>query len=52
VRTDRVDPLTAKRAHIAAYVRRVDRAVTAIVLSLDSGSGLSNSTIQQRLVPV
>ncbi|UZG60302.1 tyrosine-type recombinase/integrase [Rhodococcus opacus] len=50
-----VDPLTASRAHIGVYVRELtDRPSRrgANVVSLDSGSGLANATIQQRLVPV
>lgn len=50
-----VDPLAASRAHIALYVRelterRSHRGVN--VVSIDSGAGLANATIQQRLVPV
>ncbi|MED7826129.1 tyrosine-type recombinase/integrase [Streptomyces chiangmaiensis] len=52
---ENVDPLTANRAHIAVYVRELTsrpsrRGVN--VVSIDSGSGLANATIQQRLVPV
>ncbi|MFE5706909.1 tyrosine-type recombinase/integrase [Rhodococcus koreensis] len=50
-----VDPLTASRAHVGVYVRELtDRPSRrgANVVSLDSGSGLANATIQQRLVPV
>ncbi|GAA4607464.1 site-specific integrase [Actinoplanes octamycinicus] len=53
-RTD-VDPLTANRAHIAVYVRELTSRPShrgANVISIDSGSGLANATIQQRLVPV
>ena len=50
-----VDPVTANRAHIAAYVRelteRPSRRGTNVV-ALDSGAGLANATLQQRLVPV
>jgi hypothetical protein len=50
-----VDPVTANRVHIAAYVRELmsrphRRGVN--VVAIDSGSGLANATIQQRLVPV
>ncbi|WP_432023959.1 tyrosine-type recombinase/integrase [Streptomyces parvus] len=50
-----VDPVTAGRAHLALYVRELTsrphrRGVT--VVAIDSGSGLANATIQQRLVPV
>ncbi|MFC0438024.1 site-specific integrase [Kutzneria buriramensis] len=51
----RVDPLVANRAHIAVYVRELTTRPShrgANVLSIDSGSGLANATIQQRLVPV
>jgi integrase/recombinase XerD len=52
---ERVDPLTAGRAHIAVFVRclveRPSRRGPNVV-ALDSGSGLANATIQQRLVAV
>ena len=50
-----VDPLGADRAHIASYVRELaDRPSRrgANVVSIDSGSGLANATLQQRMVPV
>ncbi|QZS52593.1 tyrosine-type recombinase/integrase [Rhodococcus opacus] len=50
-----VDPLTASRAHVGVYVRELTERPSrrgANVVSLDSGSGLANATIQQRLVPV
>ena len=50
-----VNPLTANRAHIAVYVRELTSRPSrrgGNVVSIDSGSGLSNATIQQRLVPV
>ncbi|MGH3672275.1 MAG: tyrosine-type recombinase/integrase, partial [Pseudonocardiaceae bacterium] len=50
-----VDPLTANRAHVAVYVRELSERPShrgANVVSIDSGSGLANATIQQRLVPV
>jgi integrase/recombinase XerD len=50
-----VDPVTANRAHVAVFVRELTTRPShrgANVVSIDSGSGLSNSTIQQRLVPV
>lgn len=53
-RTD-VDPVAASRAHIAVYVRELTERPSrrgANVVSIDSGSGLANATIQQRLVPV
>lgn len=52
---ENVDPLTANRAHIAVYVRELTSRPSrwgANVVSIDSGSGLVNATIQQRLVPV
>ncbi|MFF4147728.1 hypothetical protein ACFY0A_42120, partial [Streptomyces sp. NPDC001698] len=52
---ENVDPLTANRAHIAVYVRELTSRPSrrgANVVSIDSGSGLANATIQQRLVPV
>lgn len=51
----RVDPLTASREHVALFVRELTRRsgrLGANVVSIDSGSGLANATIQQRLVPV
>ncbi|MFF3159217.1 tyrosine-type recombinase/integrase [Streptomyces sp. NPDC057910] len=52
---ENVDPLTANRAHVAVYVRELTSRPSrrgANVVSIDSGSGLANATIQQRLVPV
>lgn len=50
-----VDPVAATRAQIASFVRelrtRPSRRGTNVV-ALDSGSGLANATLQQRLVPV
>jgi integrase/recombinase XerD len=50
-----IDPLTATRAHVAGFVRelrtRPGRRGGNVVV-LDSGAGLSNATLQQRLVPV
>lgn len=50
-----IDPLTATRAHVAVFVReltsRPSRRGTNVV-ALDSGTGLANATLQQRLVPV
>jgi site-specific recombinase XerD len=52
---DGIDPESANRSHVAAFVRelrtRPSRSGTN-VLALDSGAGLSNATLQQRLVPV
>jgi integrase/recombinase XerD len=50
-----IDPLTATRAHVAVYVRELSERPSrrgANIVSIDSGSGLANATIQQRLVPV
>lgn len=50
-----VDPVTASRAHVAVYVRELTERPSrrgVNVVSIDSGSGLANATIQQRLVPV
>jgi integrase/recombinase XerD len=52
---ERVDPVTANRAHVAVFVRELTTRPSrrgANVVSIDSGAGLSNATIQQRLVPV
>jgi site-specific recombinase XerD len=50
-----VDPITASRAQVAAYVHelltRPGRRGPNVV-SLDSGAGLANATLQQRLVAV
>lgn len=50
-----IDPVAASRAQVAVFVRelraRPSRRGTNIV-ALDSGSGLSNATLQQRLVSV
>jgi len=50
-----VVPETAGRAHIAAYVHELTtrpRASGAGVRALESGAGLANATLQQRLVAV
>ncbi|MEV7595851.1 site-specific integrase [Kitasatospora sp. NPDC089797] len=50
-----VDPVTANRAHVALFVRELTSRPHrrgANVVAIDSGSGLANATIQQRLVPV
>jgi integrase/recombinase XerD len=52
---ENVDPVTANRAHVAVYVGELTSRPShrgPNVVSLDSGSGLANATIQQRLVPV
>jgi integrase/recombinase XerD len=52
---ERVDPVTANRAHVAVFVRELTTRPSrrgASVVSIDSGAGLSNATIQQRLVSV
>jgi integrase/recombinase XerD len=50
-----VDPVRASRADVAVFVRVLTSRPGrhgANVVSLDSGSGLANATLQQRLVPV
>ncbi len=50
-----VDPLVATRAHVAVFVRELTARPGrggANVVALDSGAGLANATLQQRLVPV
>ena len=50
-----VDPVRANRAHVAVFVRELTSRPSrrgANIVSIDSGAGLSNATIQQRLVPV
>ena len=50
-----VDPVTATRAHVAVFVRELTsrpHCRGGNVVSIESGSGLANATIQQRLVPV
>ncbi|MGF6889405.1 integrase/recombinase XerD [Nocardia sp. GAS34] len=52
---ERVDPVTASRAHVAVFVRELTSRPHrrgANVVSIDSDVGLANATIQQRLVPV
>jgi integrase/recombinase XerD len=52
---DGVDPITANRANVAAFVRELTSRPSRRglnVVSLDSGAGLSNATLQQRLVAV
>jgi integrase/recombinase XerD len=50
-----IDPVVANRSQIALFVRelrtRPSRRGPNVVV-LDSGSGLANATLQQRLVPV
>lgn len=50
-----IDPVRARREDIARYVRELTERPScrgAGVLSFDSGAGLANATLQQRLVPV
>jgi integrase/recombinase XerD len=50
-----IDPLTAERAEIARYVRDLTERPSRRgpnVVTLDSGVGLANATLQQRLVAV
>jgi site-specific recombinase XerD len=52
---DGVDPLAAGRADVARFVRELTERPSrrgGNVVSIDSGSGLANATIQQRIVPV
>lgn len=52
---DGVDPLTATRVHVAAFVRELTSRPSrrgGNVVSIDSGVGLANATLQQRLVAV
>ena len=52
---DGVDPVTATRAHVAVFVRELTTRPSrrgANVVSIDSGVGLANATLQQRLVAV
>jgi site-specific recombinase XerD len=52
---DGVDPVAAGRADIAVFVRELTSRPGrwgANVVSLDSGAGLANATLQQRLVAV
>jgi integrase/recombinase XerD len=49
------DPVTATRADVAGFVRELRTRPSRSggnVIALDSGAGLSNATLQQRLVPV
>jgi site-specific recombinase XerD len=50
-----LDPLAVTRGDVASYVRELmtrPHQGGANVLNMDSGAGLSNATLQQRLVPV
>jgi integrase/recombinase XerD len=50
-----VDPVRASRADVAVFVRVLTSRPSRHgpnVVSIDSGSGLANATLQQRLVPV
>ena len=50
-----IDPLTANRAQVVVFVRDLTSRPSrrgANVVALDSGVGLANATLQQRLVPV
>lgn len=52
---DGIDPTSANRAHVAAFVKELTSRPSrhgANVVTLDSGAGLANATLQQRLVPV
>ena len=50
-----IDPVAATRAQVAAFVRELRTRPSrrgGNVVALDSGAGLANATLQQRLVPV
>jgi len=50
-----IDPLVANRAQVGSFVRELTNRPGrhgVNTLSLDSGAGLANATLQQRLVPV
>src|SRR5680860_707645 len=50
-----IDPVVANRGQIALFVRELRTRPSrrgSNVVALDSGSGLANATLQQRLVPV
>jgi hypothetical protein len=50
-----IDPVTADRAEIARYVRDLTRRPNprgGTIVAIDSGVGLANATLQQRLVVV
>ena len=52
---DGIDPLVANKANVASFVRELTGRPSRHgrnTLSLDSGVGLANATLQQRLVPV
>lgn len=52
---DGADPLAATRAQVAAFVRELTNRASprgVNVVSIDSGAGLANATLQQRLVAV
>jgi site-specific recombinase XerD len=52
---DGIDPLDASRVQIAGFVRELTSRPNrrgGNVVALDSGVGLANATLQQRLVPV
>jgi len=52
---DGVEPLAATRAQVAGFVRELISQPSrsgVTVVALDSGAGLANATLQQRLVPV
>lgn len=50
-----IDPVAANRSHVAVFVKELAMRPShrgSNVVRLDSGVGLSNATLQQRLVPV
>jgi integrase/recombinase XerD len=52
---DGIDPVDATRAHVAGFVRELTTRPSRLganVVAMDSGAGLANATLLQRLVPV
>src|SRR5947209_18131034 len=50
-----IEPVAATRAHVAVFVKELRTRPSrrgGNVVVLDSGAGLANATLQQRLVPV
>jgi integrase/recombinase XerD len=50
-----IEPVAATRAHVAVFVKELRTRPSrrgSNVVALDSGAGLANATLQQRLVPV
>jgi len=52
---DGIDPMAATRAQVGVFIRELTSRPSRRgpnVVALDSGGGLANATLQQRLVPV